>query len=217
LQKGTREVRFMLAGTRAITTFHLIVSGFLQHRGQRHGLHDLFVPLHLAHASGETAVELLAWNERWRDVADDIANCAMPAAPAQVRVFVYAYSWGAGWGFVQLARQLRRHRIAIQCAVLSDPVYRSRWLSLSWLSICSLTCLAPMIEVPSNVREVHWFRQHTARPCGHDLLAEDCRETKIHVARVLPWTPHTLMDQAHEFHTLALRVAAAAHEEASAA
>jgi pimeloyl-ACP methyl ester carboxylesterase len=205
------------AGTHAITTFHLIVSGFCQHRGQRHGLHNLFVPLHLAHASGETVVELLAWNERWRDVADDIANLAMPLDPADVRVFVYAFSWGAGWGFVQLARQLRRHRIRVECAVLSDPVYRSRWLSLSWRSLCSLSLLRPTICVPDNVEEVRWFRQKWNRPCGHDLVAEDRRRTRIRPPVELKGTPHTLMDDAYEFRELALRVARFAHAQETAA
>jgi len=200
-----------------ITNFHLLVSGFLQRRGQRHGLHDLFVPMHLAHAKGDTSVQLMAWNDRWRDVADDIANCAMPSDPADVRVFVYAFSWGAGWGFVQLAKALRRHRISSECAVLADPIYRSRWLSLSWMSLCTMSMFTPTITVPSNVCEVHWFAQNTCRPCGHDLVPEDRKQTKIHRPRVLPHTPHTLMDDAHEFHQLSLRIAASAATEAQAA
>ena len=115
-----------------IHDWHVVISGFLQDEGQPTGMVRLWRLLGERHSAADVRVELRSWNVNWRQLAELIwrmqpgagRNCFDPP-----RVKVYAYSWGAGWGAMQLARQLRRRGIGVAAMVLSDPVYRSPLLA----------------------------------------------------------------------------------------
>lgn len=182
-----------------ILIWHVVISGFLQDEGQPTGMVELWRRLRKL-TGAETCVELRNWNDNWRQFAELIWRMRPYHGKPDVRV--YAYSWGAGWGAMQLARQLKRRGINVRVMVLSDPVYRSPWLLLRWLSLGSLA----FIVVPDNVQEVLWFRQKVNRPKGHRLVAEDPDRTRIAESK---WAEvaHQYMDDLDEFHATCAEVA----------
>lgn len=193
---------------------NICISGFTQGPGQGHGVFRLSEEL-MKKGHNESArrrVWYLRWREDWRAWAAHIELIAA-LHNEDVLVAVYAYSWGAGWGAMHLARYLRRRGIAVRYMVLSDPVYRSRWVSFRWRSLLPrwLTA-APMIRVPANVGEVWSFHQTMATPSGHRLVAEN--GTIIHPSVRLMYD-HGSIDQAKEFYEQALVIADRLAAEAS--
>ena len=194
-----------------IQTWHVCISGFLQSPARPSGLEQLWVLLRNRHNNGKVNCELRQWNARWHDLAEQIHR--LRPDDGDVRVYVYAYSWGAGWGFVRLAKALRRCGIEVRAAVLTDPVFRSSILP-AWLPINPLSLLsAPAVRVPCNVREVHWFFQRTQRPYGHHVIAEDPSATKVHEG-VECDCDHLHMDDLPDFRDRSLLVAENAAREA---
>lgn len=184
---------------RHVATWHLVISGFLQTVGKPNGMVSLWRKL-MRHNGPEAAVVPLKWNSQWWDIAELIWSVQPNGHDRVIRI--YAYSWGAGWGAMELARQLDRRGMAVDHMVLSDPVFRSSWLLGRWLALSELAS----IEVPANVRRVSWFRQTKNRPCGHNLAAADGQITVIQPPVVLSRT-HQYMDDAEDFHAECLRVA----------
>ncbi len=184
-----------------IRAWHIVIGGFLQTEGKPTGMVRLWRRLHQQHAQAGVCVELRAWNENWRDLAELIWR--VQPDEEQVVVKVYAYSWGAGWGAMQLARQLARRGVPVAWMVLSDPVYRAPWLLLRWLALVS----GRTIRVPTNVRVVHWFRQRTSMPAGHALYAQH-KERTIITPAIWAEVSHQYMDDLRLFHHECERVAA---------
>lgn len=115
------------------------------------------------------------------------------------RILVVAYSWGAGWGFLNLARELQRLGQDIELAILCDPVFRS---PINLLAPLSLTRF-PRIEVPENVERVVVFRQRKNLPRAHDVVALGSKlETFIEPPITLEYI-HQRIDNAPEFHRAA--------------
>jgi hypothetical protein len=187
-----------------IETWHFVISGFRQHLDRPTGSQLLWSKLRNAHSNGSVCVELREWNSDWNAIAEFVWRFRPAHAPP--RVFVYAYSWGAGWGFVRLARELARRGLSVECAVLADAVYRARWISLSWLSLVGL----PHVRVPRNVREVYWYFQRRSLPRGHAVVAEDPRATTVHPG-IECQSDHSWMDDDYAYHARALEVARKAH------
>jgi hypothetical protein len=185
----------------AISTWHIVISGFLQHEGKPTGMVALWRRLHRRHAAPGVCVELRAWNEKWRDLAELIWRVQPEERPPVVKV--YAYSWGAGWGAMQLARELGRRGLAIDFMVLSDPVYRSPWPGMRWLALARWRA----IQVPPNVRVVFWFRQRASLPAGHALAARRNDRTII-TPPVWVEVDHQYMDDLPLFHRQCERVSA---------
>lgn len=190
-----------MSNSNSIHTWHIIISGFLQTEGKPTGMVRLWHRLHQRHAQAGVCVELRAWNQNWRDLAELIWRVQPEDQPVVVKV--YAYSWGAGWGAMQLARQLARRGITIAWMVLSDPVYRAPWLLLRWLALAR----GRTIAVPPNVRVVHWFRQRTSWPAGHNLYAQR-KERTIITPPLWAEVSHQYMDDLRPFHLECERVAA---------
>lgn len=184
-----------------IHAWHIVIGGFRQTKGKPTGMVQLWRRLHARHAQPGVSVELRCWNENWPDLAELIWRVQPDDQPVVVKI--YAYSWGAGWGAMQLARQLAKRGIPIAWMVLSDPVYRSPWLSLRWLSLVTWGA----IRVPVNVRVVHWFRQRTSRPAGHALVPVR-KERTIITPPVWSEVSHLYMDDLRPFHLECERVAA---------
>jgi hypothetical protein len=179
--------------------WHICITGYSQQTGEPTGLHKLWQRLGRLRKS-DVCVELREWNSDWRKVAELIWLTSQNGKPP--RITIYAYSWGAGYGFVQLARELKRRGLSVDAAVLADPVYHSRHRLTRWLAMVANPLIR--IHVPANVREVFWTRQTCSRPCAHDLVA-DSDDTLIHPARNRTAT-HTYMDDDPFFHHMALEV-----------
>lgn len=186
-----------------LKNWHIIISGFTQHEAKISGMTKLWLELG-KFRSPETTIALREWNACWESVAEAIWWSSL--TPEELNVNIYAYSWGAGWGFVNLARHLRNRGININTAVLSDPVYRHKYWAGQWRALVPWST----VTVPANVKEVHWFRQHQNLPAGHNLVAADSNLTKINLPVVLTVT-HPYMDDSYSFHSRALRSAEELH------
>jgi hypothetical protein len=159
----------------AIAIWHMVVSGFTQRLAQPCGCQQLWNNLGRAHDNCRAKTLLLPWNADWPGVAELIWRFRPLDRPP--RIYVYAYSWGGGWGFPQLATELGKRSIDIEHAVLSDAVYRPRLRSLAWLAMTPF----PRVVVPANVRAVDWFfqREDRTNPCGHRVVAADPDRTRV--------------------------------------
>ena len=181
-----------------ITDWHIVISGFTQHEGQMHGCMHLAQTLR-ALSSPTTFVGLREWDSNWDRLAEYITLVGEPNA----RIRVYAYSWGCGNGLVSLATALCKRSLSIEHAVLCDPVYYSR-VKL-WLARFIGVLRRGTITIPSCVRRVSWLRQFENIPGGCDLEG-DAALTSIDAPIELKLR-HEQMDEAEDFHRLALQVA----------
>lgn len=144
------------------------------------------------------------WNDDWSKIAEHYWNVS-DLNLRNLTICVYAYSWGAGWGAMQLAKYLERAEIKVRVMVLCDPVYRHPKWYLRWLSLVRRDShFAPVIRIPKNVREVFHLHQRVNVPMGHRLVAsgETLLRPPIELKRI-----HQKMDDAWEFQGLSLSVA----------
>ena len=185
--------------TKAIRTWHIVISGFLQHEGLPVGMVQLWRDLLQAHAGPDTCVELREWNADWAALAEFIGRYRGERPP---RIAIYGYSWG-GMSAVLLARQLQRRGIKVQWMVLSDPIYRH------WYPLGNWRALWPWSEivVPTNVGNVESFRQRTSWPRAHRVVAADINKTHIDPPWETKWADHAHMDDLPEFQTRCKEVA----------
>jgi hypothetical protein len=182
---------------------HQCISGFTQNEGYFHGVMKLSERLH------ETGIDdgfnhrviLNRWNSDWKKIAEYYWLLAEYYIEP-ISLCIYAYSWGAGWGAMQLAKHLSNSRIQIRVMVLSDPVYRHKNYLMRLLNI---PIFDPIIKVPHNVKEVFSFKQRTNWPRGHRLIADN--GTVIHPTVVIENCTHQKMDDSWLFHALCLEVA----------
>jgi len=159
--------------TYAITDWHICISGFRQHEGELSGLHRVWLSL-LDLSMPRCQVLLREWDSDWRGLAE-LIWLTRPELDGQPLVNIYAYSWGVGHGFVNLARELGRRGITVDNAVLCDPIYHSRLLSMRWLAYTGW----PAITIPANVRTVWGTHQRVSSPCGHPLKVSSGASTDI--------------------------------------
>lgn len=181
----------------------LMIPGFTQNVGKRIGFNKLWRSLHREFDTDETAVLApIAWNQpmdHWAGFVRDVTSAAQIP-----RIFVVAYSWGCGWGFQQVSKYLESWSIDIECAVLCDPVYKSRWKLMALRSMITKDMpvvghFAPVIKIRKNVMNVHSFYQVENRPRAHKLVAMDPKRTTIH-ERAQLFKPHEAMDDHPHFH-----------------
>lgn len=177
-----------------ILSWHICISGFTQRENSLHGIVRLWRDLHGKLESAESVVSLRTWNSRWADLAEHILLIQQNQGQA-IRIAVYAYSYGAGWGLVQFAKQLRRRGLWVDVAVLADPVYRSPWLLFRWLAMTSWR----QVTIPSNVKLVRWFYQRQNLPQSQGVVAENCKQTLITEGQEL-LCDHEYADDSLRFH-----------------
>lgn len=177
------------------------ISGFTQQSTRRNGngMLDLFLKLS-RFRSPRTSVAIREWHHDWKAQAEQVRIYSDWPHPT---VAIFAYSWGAGWGAVQLARHLQERGIEVDSLVLSDPVYRHPLWSLSWLSLLSNRT----ITIPSNVRQVWHYYQRENKPSGHRIDRESSK-TLIHWSRQVHGIPHQEMDGYSKFHEVCIEQAA---------
>lgn len=182
-----------------ISTWHIVISGFTQKEDSYNGCERLWEAL-TAHLSPTCVVMQKEWDDDFDRLAARIKRCSGD----RPTVYIYAYSWGAGNGFVSLAKALREYGIFVEVAVLCDPVYYSR---LPLWSIRFLGALAGKdIEVPANVKRAAYFIQRVNYPRGSKVVAEDPVYTTI-TEPVLLALPHGDMEDSQHWHAACLRAA----------
>lgn len=195
-----------------IPVWHVVISGFTQSLSHPSGAQSLWDALRRARrprpcgqCDGDSApVLLFPWDADWAGLAELIWRFRPLDRPT--RVFCYAYSWGGGWGFPNLARELRKRGIEVSHAVLCDAVYRPR---CRLLSAAALTPW-PKILVPDNVREVTWYYQRGGLPAGHEVVAEDPDQTLVNPGVLIHGVTHHYMDDQSEWWLRSLAIASAA-------
>lgn len=152
-----------------VENFFIVRSGFLQHKGSAgSGCTAIAGELSFLYGGHRNRIELEPWDACPSQTAEYVYRLGTKQqAP---RVCIFAYSWGAGYGFVRLAEELQRRGIEVHTAVLCDPVYYGLDV---WRAMLPRALFHRIwISVPANVRRVHWFRQFVNKPAGHDLKAE---------------------------------------------
>jgi len=187
---------------------HVVISGFTQHMGRPHGMFRLAETLIAdGHCDGQAnRVRLFPWHANWRNVAEHCWHLR-EYHECPVRIFVYGYSWGAGYGARKFAQCLVGTGLQIVAMVLSDPVKRSRLVSLRWQAMLprDLPIVGgPTIRMPTSVKEIWTFHQRVDRPQGHRVVTSN--GTLLHASQELSYC-HTKMDDAPEFHQLCRDVA----------
>lgn len=176
----------------------VVISGFTQNRSRESGSEILWRKLQ-AYADHEHYVEVRKWKSNWKRVAlfihrnldeDGIIN-------------IYAYSWGAGWGFRKLERELKKLGRRVHVAVLCDPVYRNPWMP-SWLPLNPISMtLIPRISVV-NTDHVFWLYQRLNYPRGH---APKTKDPSINIHRgILINVVHVDADKSLRYHNLCLEI-----------
>lgn len=177
---------------------HVCISGFTQKANRRHGVFKLSEKLrHNSINCDQDRVWLRPWNTDWQVVAEHV--WLLSEDYAETCINIYAYSWGAGWGFVQFARGLQERGLVVNGATLCDPVYRHPNILKRWRSLLKRdSWLAPTIPVPANVLSVETLHQRHNIPQGHKLrlTGDMTRETP---PVELDMT-HQYMDDAEEWH-----------------
>jgi hypothetical protein len=187
---------------------HQCISGFTQDERRPHGVLRLAEKLHaLGFNNRVSRVSLRRWNDDWSDVAEYYWLLGQEHQ-AHVVVNIYGYSWGVGWGAIQLARELQKRSISVHQLVSADGVYRHAWFRLPSMLGRDSSCLAPKIRVPSNVRIVTPFHQTINRPQGHVIVGEADFTGIIQASRELQAT-HQYLDDAAEFHDASISAAQA--------
>lgn len=193
--------------------FHFVcISGFRQTEARVPGTWLLSEKLRTAGYSSGARLRLshFQWDADWREKADEIANITKYYGETP-RVAIFGYSWGAGYGAMQLASELYGRGFEVEKCVLSDPVYRHPWPLFRWLAMLGgsefsrLHILAPpVIRLPPNIKETWVFHQRMNAPRGHRIAAGG--NTIVHPSVELHRV-HGEMDDAPEFHKCAMEAA----------
>lgn len=182
-----------------IKTWHVVISGFTQKEGSATGCHRLWEQLHSMFAAPDTHVALREWDSDWRQFAEHIRVSSVDSPT----ILVASYSWGAGYGLVNLAKHLKRRSKFISCAVLSDPVYCHPVWAMRWLAMLDWR----PITIPSNVHDVRWFFQRENRPRAYRLRPERKSLNCIRDGLEITGVDHQGMDDLEAFHDEALSAA----------
>ena len=172
------------------------------------------------------------WNADWRANAEQMNRWSLGVPEDERKLLVIAYSWGAGFGFINHALACRDRGIEIDHAVLADPIWHFNGKYLRKLC-CSEIAIGrflhkvgiaqvaayypwcecgknwerrPQILVPENVKRVDYFVQRNDRWLrGHDLIAQDARTViQRHDIR---YRNHSAMDECPEFQHCAIQSA----------
>lgn len=153
-------------------------SGFLQGRGSGgNGIIGMFQEALRRYSAPDQWVHLELWNDDPAGTAELIYRLTGgQRRSTPPRVMFVGYSWGCGYGFPNMARELRNRGITIEKAVLIDPVYYR--FGFWWRAMIPETFLQRFtIPVDSEVKKLVWFRQETNSPRSHDL--EITGKTKV--------------------------------------
>lgn len=192
---------------------HLVISGNWQHRGRLAGCDCALTKLDVYRRPG-VRVESLVWDADWRSEASFIARHAPP--DADPLVCLYPYSWGFGWGAIQLARQLDRLHIPVYGMKVCDGVYRHSYRWGNWRALVP----GSVVRLPGNVRRgsVELFVQRGSVLRGHRVVDADGDEIPANVIDYIDvpcggWSLHAPathynLDESHIWHQACRKLAA---------
>lgn len=168
----------------------ITISGFTQDLEKETGIELLWKDLRRYSCHNSCVTLPLVWNSDWEAVAKFIRR----NSSENPTIFIVAYSWGCGQGFVQLSRYLSKFGFKVKHAVLCDPVYKPKLWVLSWVALTNFK----KVKVYSNVERVTWFKQTKNLPKGHELKIMG-ENTVVDDPVFLDYT-HQEIDNAPEFH-----------------
>ncbi|MEP3478014.1 MAG: hypothetical protein ABJZ55_02090 [Fuerstiella sp.] len=180
---------------------HLCISGFTQTEQTPNGVFRLYSELcRLGFNNGVSRVLLYRWNSKWAEVAEFLWLLGQEEGngDCRVEINIYAYSWGMGWGAIQLVNELRRRGITVNIIVSADGVYRHKWFKLPAMARRN-AWWAPTIKIPPRVREVTPFHQRQNVPQGHVIKRGKGCSAMIHESRELE-SDHQYIDDSDDFH-----------------
>lgn len=186
-----------------IKTCNTFIFGYTQHRDRLTGI---------ARAWGACQAETrdpsivnrgpMAWDVNWRLEARFVRNFCNEATQHNI----FAYSWGAGWGAMEYARQLwTAGNYEHVTMVLADPVFCDHRPWMRWNTISNryewMRKVIPQktILIPRNVDEVWWSRQENNWPRAMSLEKEIGQKTIIHTPEFEHDLGHARMDDADWF------------------
>ena len=189
--------------------WHVCISGFSQSLTEPTGLEALWGKLR--HRMPPNDNRVIVTPREWDDDMEAMARFIVRNGDGLLNV--YAYSWGAGHGFLKFANACQSYGLQIRRVVLADPVYASKLWSFSWRALTN-KFLPPKIKVPTNVHLVRYYRQRTTKPAGHEVVAVAKDATRV-VFRGWLDLPHTRMDDSLDFHAASLTAAGETENEAA--
>ena len=196
-----------------IEQWHIFISGFTENRKQSTGLQKCWLASQAEVKPNKVFFPVLPWNYDWYTLARFIqinsnqsnalteTNYPISNPPNPPLINIYAYSWGAGHGAIQLARYLQSvGNYDVQNMVLADPVYYSNFFLFRWRAIfCSRFSFtrrfAPKIYIPSNTLNVFWSRQYNNWPRAHSLHSLPAAKTVIYSPHLEKSLIHAEMDE----------------------
>lgn len=209
----------------AIPNWLIVYNGYLRNFGNpTEGMPGLY--RRLWHMFPGVNVVPLLWDSNPNDIAEEIYRMSKNGDDTEPRVMMAGYSWGAGYGCIRLARQLKDRGVEIEAMILADAVYHfgPSWthgphlpflpgwrLGIAqpiaywpWLRFGSMW--RPTIQVPTNVKAggLHWYIQQNSYLRGHELM----RGNKSAENRYLvPNRIHHVMDECPEFQAQVIQTA----------
>lgn len=184
----------------------ILISGFTQHRGYAHGWFKLRESL--LSEGFSAGVDQRVWLETWQVNTKRLADSIqiLTSLYGEVRVGIYGYSYGGGFGSMRLLRQLERKSVQVEKVVLADPVYRSNWLPRPLPSPLSLLPfdIQPKIRLPKNIGDLVHFYQNVNVPQSPYLITDAVSGyVEHHELNV----PHQMVDDHPDVHRAVLKCA----------
>lgn len=167
-----------------------LIDGFTRRTGDPTGIEKLWHRLFVLrdHFGGSRT---LLMPREWNSPIDPMMQMINRHCSADARIAIGAFSYGAGYAAIRLARELRRWGRDVELMLLIDPVHRTRFISTRWLA---LTGRIP-IRIPQNVRNVVSWRQNSGGcfdPKGSPLRVCQAKTRIIHETVCPGLTHHTI-------------------------
>lgn len=155
----------------------VLFSGFTQHRGYAHGWYVLRE--RLLQQGYSNGIDHRVWLEPWRANTKNLAISLkiLQGLYGKVHLGIYGYSYGGGFGAMQLTRRLAKFDIRVQKLVLADPVFRPAWIPVPLPSPLSLLPFnhQPKIRLPDNIVDLVHFYQNENCPQSPYLITDSVR------------------------------------------
>lgn len=192
-----------------VTDWLIFIGGFMQNRELAiYGMCGMAKEALQRYQKRGVYVDFEPWNTDWNATAEWIFRWSGGSQP---NIMVVSYSWGSGWGFLELAEYLSRRQIFINVAVANDAV---RHVGGWWGHYCGLSQVCAYLpfwrlEKPSNVQRFEWFVQGRNRAWrrdwnrretwlrGHKWFEEN--GTECPARHLVPLATHRNMDDSRDF------------------
>lgn len=149
---------------------HIIfILGYTQSKATPIGLTQLHYEIDIFSRNdpdfNRTRIDIYPYRSDWRAIAVWIWRHSIK----EPIIDVFAYSWGAGYGFKKFSKELQKHNLKINQAVLLDPV-KYKYLP----GLAQLVAFTPWqyIRLRTNIKYVQVLRQRNSFLKGHPVLVQ---------------------------------------------